>query len=509
MEPTERGERALNLLKRAEPAIKPAPPIPPSPKASTFIQELVTSIRAKYVDETKIDYDKLFQNAAKGMVRGLDPFSQYLEPTELKNLEESLRQGYAGIGAYVAVRDNQFIITSPIFKSPAYEAGLRALDVIQEVDGQKVSALLDKGGQNAVIDKLKGEPGSEVKIKYRRRGFGKSLEVAIVRQEIKAESVFATMLPGDIAYIRLTRLGEKSTHEMKAAMNEYVKKQNAKGLVFDLRDNPGGLLRVYVDIADLFALGFYNKLVVYSEGREKTSPRAGFLFHGRPGRRKTSDGHARQRRHRVGLSEIVSGALQDHKRAPLVGEKTYGKGSVQQILNVDTTNNETRLRLTIAKYYLPSGRSIHEKGIDPDVIAKPRDLNGWILESLAELRRKNVFEDIVRNSWEANKDLYLKLAQFDNRDCSAWPGFEAFYAGLNTTAPRDDIRAELRYVARHLAQDYRKSEFAADLEEDTVLQRGVFELLKKTGLDAAAFPGIQIAPADIQGNRGSEDQTEE
>ena len=490
-EPTERGERALNLLKHADTTAKAPPSDPAYAKGIELIQELTNAIRAAYADETKINFDKLFQNAAKGMVRGLDPFSQYLEPAEVKNLQDSLHQDYAGIGAFVGMRDNAFIITSPIFKSPAYEAGLRALDVIQEIDGQKVSSLLEAGGMNAVIDKLKGKIGTTVNVKYRRRGFGKPIEVAIVRQDIKVQSVFATMFPGNIAYIRLIKFGERSADEMRAAMDDLVKKQNAKALVFDLRDNGGGLLRAGVEIADLFLGG--HKLIVYSEGRKEFSPRKDFFATG-GAEDETLPMAVLVNNGTASASEIVSGALQDHKRAPLIGEKTFGKGSVQQILDVRATGNETRLRLTIAKYYLPSGRSIHEKGIEPDILVKPRDSNGWILETLAELRRTNVFEDFIRKSWDANKELYSKLAQFDCRDCNAWPGFEEFYKGLKTTAPRDDVRAELRYIARHLAQEWRKSEFAADLQEDKVLQRGLYEVLKKTGIDPAAFPEYKDLP---------------
>ena len=490
-EPTERGERALNLLKRADAAAKPPPSDPAFAKGIDLIQELIGAIRAAYPDEKKIDYEKLFQNAAKGMVRGLDPFSQYMEPSEVKTLQDSLHQDYAGIGAFVGMRDNAFIITSPIFKSPAYEAGLRALDVIQEIDGYKVSSLIETGGMNAVIDKLKGKAGSAVALKYKRRGYGKPIEVSIVRQDIKVQSVFATLFPGNIGYIRLIRFGERSAEEMRTAVDDLVKKQNAKALIFDLRDNGGGLLKAGVEIADLFLAG--NKLIVYSEGRKEFSPRRDFFSTGGPEDEAlpmvvlVNGGTA-------SASEIVSGALQDHKRAPLIGEKTFGKGSVQQILDVHATGNETRLRLTIAKYYLPSGRSIHETGIEPDIVAKPREPNGWILETLAELRHSNVFEDFVRSSWDANKELYTKLAQFDGRDCNAWPGFEAFYLGLKTTAPRDDIRAELRYIARHLAQEWNKSEFAADIEEDRILQRGLFEVLKKSNVDFAAFPEYKELP---------------
>ncbi|MEI6236000.1 MAG: S41 family peptidase [Planctomycetota bacterium] len=490
-EPTERGERALNLLKRSDANAKPAPNDPAYAKGLALMQELVVQIRAAYPDEKKIDYTKLFQNAAKGMVKGLDPFSQYMEPSDVKHLQESLHQDYAGIGAFVGMRDNAFIITSPIFKSPAYEAGLRALDVVVEIDGIKVASILETGGMNSVIDKLKGKPGSTVILKYKRRGFGKPIDVSIIRQEIKTQSVFATMFPGEIAYIRLIKFGERSADEMRAAVNEYVKKQNAKGLVFDLRDNGGGLLKAGVEIADLFLSE--KKLIVYSEGRKEFAPRKDFFSTGGP-EDETLPMVVLVNGGTASASEIVSGALQDHKRAPLIGEKTFGKGSVQQILDVHATSNETKLRLTIAKYYLPSGRSIHETGIEPDIAAKPREGNGWIMETMAELRRSNACEDFVRNSWEANKELFCKLAQFDGRDCNAWPGFEAFYTGLKTTAPRDDIRAEIRYIARHLAQEWKKSEFTADLEEDKILQRGVFELLKKCAIDPSAFPEYKDLP---------------
>src|SRR5262249_53345579 len=147
-EPNERGERAYNILKHAETVARAAATDPALTKGLDLMRELTKEIRAKYADDKKIEYDKLFSAAAKGMVKSLDPFSSYLEPSEVKNLQESLHQDYAGIGAYVGQRDGMFIITSPIFKSPAYEAGLRALDVILEIDGEKVAPMLEKGGLN-------------------------------------------------------------------------------------------------------------------------------------------------------------------------------------------------------------------------------------------------------------------------------------------------------------------------------------------------------------------------
>jgi len=487
-EPTAQGERAFNLLRHFEEDGTRAKD--KKSQGEQLITEVLRAIKNAYPDESKYDLDKLYEQAAKGMVGSLDPFSQYMDRDEVKATQEMLQQDYGGIGAYVGLRNGSFIVTSPIYGSPADKAGLRALDIIQEVDGHKANELLDKGGVNGVIVKLKGAPGTSVRVKYFRRGFLKAVEVAIVRERIRVESVFHIVLPGDIGYVRLTRFGERSADEMQTALDS-LKNQNIKALVLDLRDNPGGLLRGAVEIADKFLAA--EKLIVYSEGNKDFAPRKPYFSTGGP------EDEALPMVCLVGAgsasaSEIVAGALQDHKRATLIGEKTFGKGSVQQIMPVRATERETQLRLTIAKYYLPSGRCIHEKGVDVDVEVKPSDLHGWVMEKITELRRQNVFEDYVRSRWAQNKDTFMKLAISDEEKTSAWPDFDVFFKNLNTRLEPADVRQELRIACRRHAQDELKKEFVVDLEEDDVLQRGVLDLLSRMKIDPFSLNEYKLLP---------------
>ncbi|MCY3020466.1 MAG: S41 family peptidase, partial [Planctomycetota bacterium] len=494
-EPTAQGERARLCWRNWEDAgvrthdSKVA-------QGENMIREVVRTIKAAYPDESRTAAGKLFEDAAKGMVGGLDPYSQYMDREEVKNTQEMLQQDYGGIGAYVGQRDNSFVIVSPIYGSPADRAGLRANDIIQEVDGLKTNEMMDKGGMNTVIARLKGKPGTAVRLKYYRRSFYKPIEVTIVRESIKVESVLSAMLPADIGYSRLTRFGERGAAEMQAALDRLLKEQHAKAIILDLRNNPGGLLRTGVEIADKFLAG--NKLLVYSEGNKEFAPRKDYFATGGPEEEAfpmvvlVGAGSA-------SASEIVAGALQDHKRATLVGEKTFGKGSVQQIMPLRATGRETQLRLTIAKYYLPSGRCIHEKGVDVDVEVKPPERPGWVAEGLEELRRKGLLEDHVRTTWNANKEVYAKLASHDEGKCENWPGFDELYkkaiAGLTgPPLPRNDVRAELRTAVRRYLQDEQKKELVFDLEEDTVLQRGILEALKKLNVDPLAIAEYKALP---------------
>ena len=489
-EPTTQGERAFNLLRHDEENDVRAND-PKMNQGEQLIRELLRTIRIAYPDESKCDLEKLFEDAAKGMVGGLDPFSQYMDRDDVKSTQELLQQDYGGIGAYVGLRNNSFIVTSPIYGSPADRAGLHALDIIQEVDGEKVAEMIEKDGINGVILKLKGSPGTPVKLKYFRRGFAKSLEVTIVRESIKVESVFSSLLPGDIGYVRLTRFGERSTAEMQAALDMLLKQQHAKAIIFDLRDNPGGLLRTGVEIADMFLQG--EKLIVYSEGNKDFAPYHPYNAKGGPEDEAfpvvvlVGAGSA-------SASEIVAGALQDHKRAILVGEKTFGKGSVQQIMPVRTTDRQTQLRLTVARYFLPTGRCIHEKGIEVDIEVKSPETHSWVIEKTLELRNQMLFDDHIRATWIENKDLYAKLAQCDDDCCENWPGFAPFYQSLHTNLEPNDIRAELRRTARRFVQDEQKKEMIYDLEVDVVLQRGVLEALKQINVDPGTISSYKSLP---------------
>ena len=501
-EPTAQGERARNIRRNTDEEIARTRETKIA-QGDQLLHEILLRIKTAYPDETKADLDALYEHAAKGMVNALDPFSQYMDRDDVKATQEMLQQDYGGIGAYVGLRNGSFVVTSPIYGSPADKAGLRALDIIQEVDGQKALDMVDRNGVNGVIAKLKGKPGTPVKLRYYRRGFTKSIEVTILRENIRVETVFSALLPGDIGYVRLTRFAEHSSDEMQKALDDLLKTQHAKAIVLDLRDNPGGLLRAGVDIADKFLDA--NKLIVYSEGNKEFAPRKEYMSTGGP------EDEAYPLVALVGAgsasaSEIVAGALQDHKRAPLIGERTYGKGSVQQIMPIRATDQQTQLRLTIAKYYLPSGRCIHEKGVSVDVEVKQPDVLSSVIEGLLELRKTGAVEDFIRDSWAANRETYTKLAQFDENKPENWPGFEAFYTGLKTTLSRDNVRGELRVAVRRRVQDEQKKELVYDLETDDVLQRGVLEVLKKLEVDPTTIADYKLLPAKFKKKEGAEQE---
>jgi C-terminal peptidase prc len=403
-----------------------------------------------------------------------------------------LRQDYGGIGAYVGLRPQGFVILQPIYNGPAYRAGLRSLDTILEVDGQKATEVIARDGLSRVITKLKGKPGSTVRVKFFRRGFSKPVETDITRERVRVESALWARLPGELGYVRLTRFGERTPSELDRALDELVKKGRAKGLVLDLRDDPGGLLKSAVETADRFLSA--GKLIVYSAGRPEFAPRKDFTAGGGPEDEAlpmvvlvnagTASG-----------SEIVAGALQAQKRALLVGEKTFGKGSVQQIMPLRATSGETHLRLTVAKYFLPDGRCIHEQGVEPDVAAGPAEQDEFVLRALAALRRKHVFEDYVRANWAAHKDTFMELAESDGGSAAAYPGLVGLHEGLGKTGlSLDDVRVEVRQVARKLAQDELRREFACDLEGDEVLQRGILELLRKLNVQPASIAQYKDYP---------------
>jgi carboxyl-terminal processing protease len=486
-EPTAQGERARNIMRNAE-ENSLAPGETGMSRGDVLMHEILIKIKAAYPDASRCEIDKLFEDAAKGMVGGLDPFSQYLDRDEVKATQEMLAQDYGGIGAYIGQKNGSYFVISPIYGSPAHRAGLRARDVIVEVDGHKASEVGERGGVTAIVSRLKGKPGTPVQLKYSRRGQPKPVEVTIVRDNIRVESVCCDLLPGDIAYVRLTRFGEHSAEEMQKALDEVLTQKKARGLIFDLRDNPGGLLKAGVEIADKFLAG--GKLIVYSEGNKEFAPRKDFYSSGGPEKENypmvclVGAGSA-------SASEIVAGALQDHKRAALIGERTYGKGSVQQIMPLRATSQETQLRLTIARYFLPSGRCIHEKGVDVDVEVKaPAPA-----EAPITAKQQNLIEDYVRTNWESNKETLLKLARNDDCKCENWPKFDELYKDLHTPLHRDDIRIEARKLARWRLEDEQKKQLACDVESDDVVQRGVLELLNKLNVDPATIAEYKSLPA--------------
>jgi len=477
-EPSPYGKLALEIVERERDL------------GGKLLREILDNISRRYPDEDKgKDPMKLYSAAAKGMVSALDPFSSYLDEADVKDMEQGITGRYGGIGAYVGVRDNMFTIITPIYSGPAYRAGLRSMDRVVEVDGEKCSRYLPNEMQK-IVAKLKGTPNTKVTVKIYRRGWHKPRDIVITRALIHVESVHSTMLPKGLGYLRLTRFGSDSHEETKKAIAA-LEKAGMKGLILDLRNNPGGLLKSAVDIADLF---LPEGLICYSEGRPNTAPRRDFVAaEGGPWEKlpltvMINPGSASG-------SEIVAGALHDRKRAKLVGEKTYGKGSVQSIIPMRSTGYTTRLRLTVAKYYLPSGRCIHEEGIEPDIKIEPVDYPGWVLDEMDTLKESGVVEDYIQKVFTPDDDLFGRLADYDGGDTSAYPGFDELFESAKEKArlSRDQVRMMVRSALRPKIEDQRKSEFVCDLQEDVQLQRGVYELLTALDIDVegvGAYEGL-------------------
>ena len=316
-------------------------------------------IQKDYVNPDKIDYESLLYNAIDGMVSSLDPYSSFLEPDDFHNMMETTEGEFGGIGIVVTIRNGRLSVVTPIEGTPGSRAGLLAGDQIIEIDGE----LVEDATLTEAIKKLKGEPGTIVKIKVFRPETEETRSFEIERAIIEVPSVKgAQVIEDGLSYVRLTQFDEGTSAALEAALAE-LSERGMTSLVMDLRNNTGGLLTSAVDVAALFLEP--GELVVSTEGRRASQKRE---YHTPKGKKYldlpmvilVNKGSA-------SAAEIVSGCLQDSKRAILIGEKTFGKGSVQNVIKL---SDGSALRLTTAMYYTPSHRVIHENGIEPDITVK-------------------------------------------------------------------------------------------------------------------------------------------
>ena len=320
--------------------------------------KVFSNIKQLYVDE--VTNKELFEDAIKGMVTGLDPHSNYLKPKEQKNLLESASGKFGGLGIVIGMKDDAIQVISPIDDTPAYRAGIQAGDLIVKIGDKPVRDMTLEDG----VELMRGEPGTDIQVTIVRKN-KKPFVVEITREIITITSVKGYLLEKDIGYIRISSFQNPSANLLKETLDKLVKKNDGylESLILDMRNNPGGVLDGAVDIANLFI--DKKGLVVYTEGR---IPSSNLKF-------KTKPGDIMLGSHIVVLinegsasaSEIVAGALQDHKRAIIMGSTSFGKGSVQTIIELDGGYG---LKVTTARYYTPSGRSIQAKGIEPDIALK-------------------------------------------------------------------------------------------------------------------------------------------
>ena len=314
--------------------------------------EVLEKINNEYVEE--IDQGKTMDAAINGILQSLDPYSAYMSPEMFSDMQTETSGKFGGLGIEVGMEAGVVKVISPIDDTPAAKAGVKAGDYIVKINSVQVQGK----SLTEAVELMRGPVGSEIEITIRRRGVKKALIFNIIREIIEVKSVKSEILEKKIGYIKLSSFNENSSSQIKNSLNKF-KKQNLKGYILDLRNNPGGLLSQAIKIADYF---LDDGEIVSTKSRKSSENRKWFARKG-----DIIDGETLIVLINYGsasASEIVAGALKDHKRAIIIGESSFGKGSVQSIIPL---KNKGAIRLTISKYYLPSGQSISKIGVIPDI----------------------------------------------------------------------------------------------------------------------------------------------
>ena len=340
--------------------------------------EVFGRMKKDYVEN--VDDQTLIDHAIRGMLAGLDPHSTYLSPDEYKDLQEGTSGEFGGLGIEVGMEDGFVKVISPIDDTPAARAGIRAGDLIVRLDDRPVKGM----DLSEAVNQMRGKPGTKITLTIMRDGEEKPIRLELVRDLIHVVSVKSRILEPGYGYVRLTHFQSQTTEDLVKAVEKLTAESSGalNGLVLDLRNTPGGVLTSAVGVSDAFLNG---GLIVYTEGRGEDSRlefKAGpdDVLNGAPMVVLVNSGSA-------SASEIVAGALQDHKRAVIMGYQTFGKGSVQTIMPID---RNAALKLTTAKYYTPSGRSIQANGIEPDILLQDFELSAKSDSGVKPLRERDL-----------------------------------------------------------------------------------------------------------------------
>ena len=412
-------------------------------KGLKLFSEVIELVQKNYVDE--VDSTQLIEKAIEGMVRGLDPHSSLLPPEAFEDLSIDTKGEFTGIGIHITMRDGFVTVISPIEGTPAYKAGIEAMDKIVKVDDKPVNALRE------AVNMMRGPKGTEVTVTIIREGESEPLAFKLIRDIIPIESVRASRLKPGYGYIRITNFNSGTTDDLKKALKRLESgAPPLKGLVLDLRDNGGGLLDQAIKVSDLF---LDDGLILTIKGRSQRNSKQ---FTAQPNRAAReypivaliNGGSA-------SASEIVVGALQDHRRALVLGTTSFGKGSVQ---TVETLRDGYGLKLTIARYYTPSGRSIQAKGIEPDVVVKKRFLDE---EELAEVEEGRLKEKDLKN--------HLQDVPNDKRETGQPKGKKK---------PKSSRQKELELRHGPLTAEKLKSDYQVQRALEILVSYDVFKNLK-------------------------------
>ena len=322
-------------------------------KKIDLFSEVLEKINKEYVDD--VNQSDAMDAAINGVLQSLDPYSSYMSPEMLQEMQTETKGEFGGLGIEVGMEAGVVKVISPIDGSPAESVGVKAGDYIVKIDGTQVQGKT----LSEAVDLMRGPVGSEIEITVRRIGVRKALTFNIIREIIEIKSVKSKLIENNIGYVRLTSFNNNSSDQLKDIIKDYKKNKNINKFILDLRNNPGGLLNQAIKITDFF---LDNGEIVSTKSKKKSDNRKWFAKKG-----DIIDGDTLLVLINYGsasASEIVAGALKDHKRAIILGESSYGKGSVQSIIPL---KNDGAIRLTVSKYYLPSGDSISEVGVNPDI----------------------------------------------------------------------------------------------------------------------------------------------
>ena len=328
-------------------------------KKIDLFSEVLEKIEKEYVDE--IDQSEVMDSAINGVLQSLDPYSSYMSPEVFEESNTETSGKFGGLGIEVSMESGVVKVITPIDDTPASRAGIKAGDYIVRINGEQVQGktLFE------AVNLMRGPVGSPIEITIRRKGLKKAKIFKIVREVIEIQSVVSELIDNEIGYLRLRAFNENSDSQLKKEINKFLKNKKIIGYILDLRNNPGGLLSQAIKISDFF---LNDGEIVSTKGRQTKENRKFFAKQG--DKIKGKPLIVLINRGSASASEIVAGALKDQKRAILLGETTYGKGSVQSIIPL---KNRGAIRLTISKYYLPSGKSISEVGVSPDITIEEQE----------------------------------------------------------------------------------------------------------------------------------------
>mgnify|MGYP002639238043 CR=1 FL=1 len=497
--------------------------------ALAVIEELLLRVKTQHMEGDKFTEEELLAAAADGMLRRLDPHSTYFSSEEYGQFVFDMTQAYGGIGAYVNTVDNVFTILRPIYSGPAYAAGLLSGDKILSVDGWSTA----DQPNDEIIKRLKGEPGTEVALEVYRPGWSEAKDYSIERARIKLPTLQSEVLPGGILYLELLDFSEDVAMMIVRAINQAQDDGPLNGVVLDVRNNPGGYLLEAVQICDVFLPK--GKVVVTTRSRSGSDE----TYNTRVGPLVSDDVPLAilVNEYSASASEIVAGALSIHGRAVTVGARTYGKGSVQNVFPMTVEKDEefsdtssagprnyihdewedfedangndkydygSRVKLTIAYYYLPDGSTIHTQrdrdgritdpgGVYPDREIEFPEMSFAVVRELNRILADDPLRPYAERIFTEDKDLALELAVNDLRDTKRYPGWDEFFTELETDLEPQEVRRWVRRTLRAVVSDARGkvfpgNGFQGDYVEDPQLQEAIRSIMEQGSLTYESVP---------------------